>query len=902
MVTREELEGRVALVGDNDLGLLLARLEEKAAPLLERRIIVPPIKAQLSAKGGICPSCGAPLLFDPWSADRHRCSRCEMVAAGDAHDAHWARAQHLWVAERIAHLAAVGVFAEHEQAIGKAKELLAAYETLYPSLPNRDNVLGPSHLFFSTYLESIWVLNYLAGATLLRERGWLAEREAEIVNGIADEAAAIIGEFNEGMSNRQTWNSAALTAIGVWFGDDELIRSSVEERTGLVGHLTDGFGSDGMWFEGENYHLFALRGLLTGLQWARVGGADLLEDPALAQHFGQALMAPAWSALPDLTFPARKDARYGVTLAHPAYLECWEAGLGWLGESAPAELVPWLDALYRVPGRPASSYDAYLHDAPNTDARSVTRTDLSWWMLLSMLPELPPPSEPWTPSSALLDGQGLAVLRHGNRYVSLECGDAGGGHGHPDRLHLTVHAGGVHWLPDPGTGSYVERDLFWYRSTWAHNAPCLDGRSQAPDKARCAAFDDNGDWGWIQGEWSGVNRTIVTGPDWLVDLVEYDGPSSRRLELPWHFQGRLEIETAGRWVPDRLPDEFVTDVERFEPTAPGPMVVRAVSESGPSIRAYLIGTVVRAIGPGLPGAAPTPFLVARADGSRVWLGLVLDFGGTLTRASVEPGQASVTTAGGTTRATITKDAVTLSTQAGLVTLGGVRPRAAVPRPLVSARPIRAEGRAIRIDEPPALDGTLDGFDLSAPLELADEMYYNRSEEPYQGPDDFSAVGYVNWDETALHVAVLVTKPGIIMRGSDDPPLELDNEPDDIHSDGVQVYVRLPNGEERGALVRPTENGGILARPIPGGPDEPLDLLGGAALAERGYCLTFALPCPELGHLERQTQIEFDLIVNEMRSDRIRRAGQLVWGGGAGWVYLRGDRHDPDRFGVLDLVS
>jgi len=85
-------------------------------------------------------------------------------------------------------------------------------------------------------------------------------------------------------------------------------------------------------------------------------------------------------------------------------------------------------------------------------------------------------------------------------------------------------------------------------------------------------------------------------------------------------------------------------------------------------------------------------------------------------------------------------------------------------------------------------------------------------------------------------------------------------------------------------------------------DEALSLDGAAAPTESGYLLTFAVPAPELGHLTRQTGIDLDLVVNEMRSDRIRRAGQLVWGGGGGWIYLRGDRHDPDRFGRLSLLS
>jgi hypothetical protein len=47
-------------------------------------------------------------------------------------------------------------------------------------------------------------------------------------------------------------------------------------------------------------------------------------------------------------------------------------------------------------------------------------------------------------------------------------------------------------------------------------------------------------------------------------------------------------------------------------------------------------------------------------------------------------------------------------------------------------------------------------------------------------------------------------------------------------------------------------------------------------------------------------IDFDLLVNRMLPGRMRRAGQLVWSGGGGWVWLRGDRQDPARFGTLEL--
>jgi hypothetical protein len=51
---------------------------------------------------------------------------------------------------------------------------------------------------------------------------------------------------------------------------------------------------------------------------------------------------------------------------------------------------------------------------------------------------------------------------------------------------------------------------------------------------------------------------------------------------------------------------------------------------------------------------------------------------------------------------------------------------------------------------------------------------------------------------------------------------------------------------------------------------------------------------------RGDEIEFDLLVNCIEPGRDRRSGQLVWSGGGGWVYLRGDRQDPASFGVLEL--
>ncbi len=893
---------RSMIAGSDDLSALLARQRLRAAPVLERMPPVPLVKALLSQDGGSCPEDGSPLLFDPWSPDEHRCPRCGRSFSGPRHHAHWARAQHLWLAERAAQLATVAVLTDDAQATARARELLAAYYHRYFELPNRDNVLGPSHLFFSTYLESIWILDYLAAAFLLRSADLLDEVELQSIDAIADEAAGLIGEFNEGMSNRQTWHAAALTALGCWFDDEELIRRAIESHTGLLGHLTDGFGSDGMWFEGENYHLFAMRGLMLGLHWAHAAGAEMLEDDELAHHLGSALLAPAASALPDLTFPARQDSRFGMSLAHPAYLECWEAGHRWLGDRAPETLVPWLHALYATPARFDGNYDSYLHEAGETPPERRGRSDLSWWGLWNMTASLPD-APPWAPASRLLVDQGLAILRADGTWLALECGPPREGHGHPDRLQLSLFANGVYWLPDPGTGSYVTRDLFWYRSTLAHNAPRIDGTDQSPQvAAHCSAFDAAGGWQWMAGRWGALERRVVLGPRWIVDVLEGDFEGERLVELPWHGHGTIAAASAGTWPPADWEPAFVTGARRFaaESTGPAQMVV---TSGDATLHLWLTGhdTLLRAVAPGLPGHAEATFLVQQATGRHIRLVTVLDLAGEVTGVDAGERTVAVQHGGTTTQVEFGEGEMVIRADDGTITLAGARPAPRALGRILTEQPMLTHGHAIWIDAAPALDGTLAGFDTSEPLQLDDEHQYFRSEEPYPGPDDFSAAGYVNWDQDGIYLAVEVTKAEVVLRPPDAAPLRLDNEPDDLNCDGVQVYYRVGERETLGYLIRPGVEGALLARRVTGPVRDPVVLRGAWKRTPTGYALTAAIPCPGLNELPPGTSVRFDLLVNEMRPERIRRAGQLVWSGGPGWIYLRGDRHDLGQLGVLALL-
>jgi hypothetical protein len=251
----------------------------------------------------------------------------------------------------------------------------------------------------------------------------------------------------------------------------------------------------------------------------------------------------------------------------------------------------------------------------------------------------------------------------------------------------------------------------------------------------------------------------------------------------------------------------------------------------------------------------------------------------------------------------TADGWEIRSESGSVRLRGSRRVEAPYQPVVlTDRPLVAEGVALTVVEPPALDGTLEGFDGSEPLLLDHEDQYRRSEEPYTGPEEFSATAVVNWTDEALYLGVDVVKPDVRPRDPEAPPLRLDNEADEIHADGLQVYLRLPPDNEVYGLVLAlsSEGGNVMARDVTGMAGLQQHVRGAWQATEAGYTMTVAISPPEWGRLRRHEQIGFDLLVNQTLPGRVRRAGQLVWSGGGGWVWLRGDRQDPARFGILEL--
>jgi prepilin-type processing-associated H-X9-DG protein len=898
IATREDLLARRA-VAAGPLAPLADGLRRELEPLFLHAPEVPADKALLSRAGGRCEKDGTLLEYDPFST-RHRCARCGQVHEGDLHDRFRLYWHHLWLAERAVHAALLGVLLDDESARALAVHLLSRYTDQYLAYPNMDNVLGPSRPFFSTYLESIWLLQLCIALDLLElgaATDHIAKLGADVRDRLIEPSAALIASYDEGLSNRQVWNNAAMMAAGWMLGDTSLVDSASSGPSGLGAHLAEGLLADGSWYEGENYHLFAHRGLWYGVRIAETNGHMLA--PAYASRFREGFAAPFRTLLPDLTFPSRRDSQYAISARQARFAESCELGLARGGDD---RLVSMLARLYdaEVPrgeiGRAATSADVERNLPPS----GLTRADLSWRSLLVALPELPPLVAAPFPSD-LLPAQGFAILRRddGCAYVALDYGHSGGGHGHPDRLNLLLIDGHVRWFDDPGTGSYVDESLHWYRSTLAHTAPLVDGHSQPPVHGSLIAFDDDGRTGWTSAAVQLLpdllaRRSVVLLDDYLIDVLEWESERMHEVALPLHGVDAVDAlelplpRQAARIRGGAGKEDgfgFLRDGQRIAVRAGEPVLVRGKRDGIGN--ATLDGWVAtpaatvweRALAPDVPsrsGLVPVLLLRAAVGSGRFvgiwsWRGEVAD---------VEIGDDRIVVH----RANGTRDEHRASAEGwrieqfangstNEVLLAGFASRRT---PVAPARAVPAPA-----DPPPPVV-------LPAHFALG-EANYRRSEQSWRQAGEPQAdveLSSTHSRELDIRIRVARSERLFVPLATENP---LDNEPAAINGDGVQLYLIAGPSKGGWLLVPRSESTDVEQRPIEGW-SAGLSVSASWLPTGQGWELAATVMLPD-----DVPEFALDVIVNETAPGRARRRGQLVLSGAAGeFVYLRGDRHDAAR--------
>ncbi len=883
------------------LAPLVASLHQDLAPLLAAaEIRLPPEKARLTRVGGRCPAHGVLLSFDPYSPKAHQCPTCGETYTDEEHYRWWIMNYQLWLAERAVHGAVLFALTGDAQGQGLAIRILDACADAYLRYPNSDNVLGPTRPFFSTYLESIWTLQLAVAVDLLEMGGDTSSIGARVRERLLIPSAELIAQYDEGSSNRQVWNNAAMLAVARLCGRESVVRKVIEGRSGLITHLTAGLLPDGSWYEGENYHQFAHRGLWYGVLLAEGSGYEV---PApLVERFTEAFALPFLTALPDFTFPARRDSQYAVSLRQWRYAESCELGLA---RGDDPRLLGALAELYRPDAEPGDTGRAVstAEAERNTPPARLTRESLGWKSLLHARATLPV-LERREPQSVHLEHQGLAVFRRkrGRVYVALDYGAPGGGHGHPDRLNLWLVKDSSRFLEDPGTGSYVERALFWYRSTWAHNAPLVNGRSQPYGAGVLKAWEEQDNLGWIEAEFEIVpgrtrmTRRVVVSDGYLIDELRWAGADQVTVELPWHVDSDLvrrptwspvkhDVESAGSG------GEFLRDVESTIGSNNDEVEVR---RGGEVLRAWMSSSDgydwYRAVAPGPPGLGSRRFVFVRGVGRQGWFRSVWAWDGLVRRAFDDGSTLVVERSDGhdqhLTGASEWEIREHRGEQLTERTLAGRRSTT----PATERTESKSESGPSHI----LTAGRAFAMELG-------ERHYRRSELAWADAGAPEATLRVAAGRETVDIDLHVRKSPLVFAPRRGENL-LDNEDPDINSDGVQLYLSLPDAHAYASwLLVPEEAPVVRVSPRPAGGAVP-PLSASWRLTQDGYRIRCGFPRGASG-LGIDRHFMLNVVINEISPDRERRRGQLVaTGTQEEWVYLRGDREDPRRMLAFEIVD
>ena len=532
----------------------LKLLHAEVADFLARPVDVPQLP------GGyyhdyFCPQHAVQLVFEPDSPRLHRCPVDGAAFSGEPFDSAWRWSVNNRLAETALRLAVLWKMEGEDGHRQRVQETLLDYAANYASyMTSAGRPANHGIAQFSTLDEAVWVIPLAWSFDIIRPT-LSQSQQAEIVEELLLPAAGFLTRRHfGGIHNFACWHNAAIGTIGAVTDNEELLAFAIDGPNGFHTQAREGILADGLWFEGSfGYHFYTVAALLSlAKATANLPRWDLRRESALAA----VLRAPVLCAYPDGSLPATNDCWYFTSLnddcCHgvPKAPAFYEIGYAWTADPLFGQV---LARAYKH--GPRESLDALLFGAR----------------------DIPTDGEP-TPTSVNMAASGYAILRSqpqaqqpsapdSEQYALLKYGVHGGGHGHPDKMGLTLYAQGSRQAPDLGTPGYGI-DLFegWYRQTISHNTVLLDGLSQPPGAGRCNEFraerpfqvaDATMAWsanpapsrdapldGVSRGTldtYAGVKmrRVVLARADYLVDIFLVDAGEERRIDWIYRNAGGL---------------------------------------------------------------------------------------------------------------------------------------------------------------------------------------------------------------------------------------------------------------------------------------------------------------------------------------------------------------------------
>ena len=396
------------------------------------------------------------------------------------------------IANKARYMAFAYALSGDERLARKVAEILLAYAEVYPTYPvtrAKGKATG------STLSESPWAINLATAYDFIYDSGALSDEDkAEIEENLFRQCAEVLRNCNHRTKgNWRSWAIAGLGVVGFCIGEREYIDEALNGyrdksgrliRYGFAQQVAESILADGIFWERSlGYHFYALNALAMLAEAARHSGVDLWhaeiegneEDAGadMERRWGETgrksikmmFDAPFYYIFPDLSGAAIADSNTFHLRPSSLYEMAYRA----YGD----EKYAWL--LNRVkPHRPRYDIDMmwFNYDLP---PGRFSLSDEAHFGLNGIHKN----------ACTLFPSAGYVILRQ-NASKDATCllmtyGRYGSGHGHPDKLHISLYSHGKIIAPDPGKLGYSNPEhLTWANQTIAHNTVTVDEVSQYP--------------------------------------------------------------------------------------------------------------------------------------------------------------------------------------------------------------------------------------------------------------------------------------------------------------------------------------------------------------------------------------------------------------------------------------
>ena len=413
----------------------------------------------------------------------------------------------------------------------RARDILLAYADVYNTYPvNRSKGRATSEALN----ESGWIIRLAWAYDQIVPSGVLTDAQRMRVEQDLLRAAvetSILPSSNRTCSNWQTWHNAAIGVVGLCLGDRGYLGLALngaykdgKYHYGVAHQIAHDILPDGLFWERSlGYHYYTLEAMVQLAEAVRHAGVDLyhLQVPSQTDTLNG---DRHWDYGPPNTTRSLR-----MMFDAPFFYRFPDGGLAQVSDSRQSRQTA--GELYEIAYREYRD-PKYAHLVRSLPSRSYGPA------FVAIPPDLPEGKLEWADGPFCLTGlnvggcslfpsTGYAILRGSPAdteatAINLTFGPYGGGHGHPDKLGITVYGRGAVLAPDPGAFSYDETlHVTWSKQTVAHNAVTVDETAQSPQGTSEGHFQDEAFYRRGTGKRSyGRLLTFEAGP--LLKLVRAD--------------------------------------------------------------------------------------------------------------------------------------------------------------------------------------------------------------------------------------------------------------------------------------------------------------------------------------------------------------------------------------------